>query len=130
MSKLNNHGLPLFLLLALLLFVPGCASQRTFSSPDDAAGSLVSALRSGDQEALQSILGSTESSLLSSGDPVADRYNINKFLEAYDEKHTLVPSQDGEVTVIVGASDWPLPIPIVDEDGKGKWRFDTAAGQQ
>ncbi len=41
--------------------------QQTFSSPDQAVGSLVDALRAGDQQQLRNILGSSESKLLSSG---------------------------------------------------------------
>jgi hypothetical protein len=44
------------------------------------------------------------------------------------QKHSIV-AQDSNTRVLrIGASDWELPIPIVNDGGK--WRFDTAAGRQ
>jgi Protein of unknown function (DUF2950) len=129
------------ILLALLLTSHGCAVQdatpvvavqRTFDSPDQAVSSLVDALRSGDQAQLREILGSTEVDLLSSGDEVADQNNVETFVTAYDEKHSIVPDGHDGMTLVIGAADWPMPIPIVkgagNEPGKETWRFDTAAG--
>jgi Protein of unknown function (DUF2950) len=116
-------------LLAILLFSSGCATQRTFSSPDQAVGSLVDALRAGDQQQLRAILGSSESTLLSSGDAVADQNNVDLFLAHYDEKHSLVPQENGAMSLVIGTNDWPMPIPIVKEAGKDAWRFDAAAGK-
>jgi hypothetical protein len=49
-----------------------------------------------------------------------------EFLRLYDEKHRLTPDGDDSMTLEVGATEWPLPIPVVKDD-KG-WHFDTAAG--
>ncbi len=117
------------MVLALLLLAPGCAVQRTFPTPDAAVGSLIDALRAGDQKQLKGIFGSSESGLLSSGDAVADQNNTELFLSKYDEKHGLVPADNGAMTLVIGTNDWPMPIPIVKDQNKDAWRFDTAAGQ-
>jgi hypothetical protein len=106
----------------------GCASQATFGSADQAVDSLVAAARAQDAGQLAKVLGPESDEILSSGDKVADKNLLDNFLKAYDEKHQLVAGKDGATTLLVGNSDWPMPIPIVQEDGK--WRFDTAAGKE
>ncbi len=105
----------------------GCASEpRTFATPDAAVDSLVGALRVNDEKALESILGPDTSKVLTSGDSVADANRRADFLRLYDEKHRLTPVEDESVTLEVGATDWPMPIPVV--KGDQGWYFDTAAG--
>ncbi|RZU41255.1 DUF2950 family protein [Edaphobacter modestus] len=65
---------------------------------------------------------------LSRPDSVADEAARDRFLAKYDAKHALVESGSHQFTLNVGADDWPLPIPLV--DNAGKWYFDGAAGQQ
>ena len=116
-------------LLALsLLMAQGCASQATFDSADQAADALVAAARTQDAGQLAKVLGPESDEIISSGDAVADKNLLDNFLKAYDEKHQLVAGKDGAMTLEVGNSDWPMPIPIVQEDGK--WRFDTEAGKE
>jgi hypothetical protein len=130
MGKLiSKKYLPPFLMLLLLLaFVPGCASQHTFASPDLAVTSLIDSLRTNNDKQLREILGPSADSLLFSGDKVADQNGTDKFLKAYDDKHELAPDGDDRVTLVVGNNDWPMPIPIVKDPQKNGWRFDTAAG--
>jgi hypothetical protein len=120
------------LLVALLALIQGCAStgQTTFASADDAVQSLITSLRANDKDKLHDILGTDGDKILSSGDEVADRQGIEKFLTAYDEKHQLTPSDDGGMTLVVGNKDWPLPIPVVKDEKTNKWSFDTAAGKE
>lgn len=117
--------------MSALLGAGGCAGtpQRTFNSPEAAAEGIVSALRADDQASLKEILGPGSDDLVSSGDPVADQHRRGKFIEKYEQKHALVPGEDGIVTLQVGADDWPLPLPIVRDEATGKWRFDTDAGR-
>jgi len=110
----------------ILLLVPGCATQTTFDSADKAVDSLVAAVRAQDTGQLKNVLGPEADEIISSGDPVADKNTQDDFLKAYDEKHHLVAGAEGSMTLVVGKSDWPLPIPLVQEGGK--WRFDTDAG--
>ncbi len=116
-------------LLALsLLMAQGCATQATFDSANQAVDALVVAARTQDAGQLAKVLGTESDEIISSGDAVADKNLLDNFLKAYGEKHQLVAGKDGAMTLEVGNSDWPMPIPIVQEDGK--WRFDTAAGKE
>lgn len=115
-------------LTLVLLLISGCATQATFTSPDNAVASLVAAAHAGDTGQLKNVLGSQADEVLSSGDDVADKNGRESFLKAYDQKHQLVAGDEGSITLVVGNSDWPLPIPIV-RDGD-KWRFDTDAGKE
>lgn len=107
----------------------GCASaDRTeFASPMQATDSFVTALRNNDEKALRAMLGPDAESVLHSGDRVADRDNKIEFINAYDRKHAFVRAADDEVTLTVGESRWPMPIPIVEDDGK--WTFATEDGK-
>ena len=78
---------------------------------------------------MHQILGPSADDLLFSGDAVEDQVQVQKFLTAYDEKHTLTPLSDGEMSLSIGADDWPLPIPLVQEEKSQKWMFDTQAGK-
>jgi Protein of unknown function (DUF2950) len=118
---------PLLLLAAASLL--GCSSApkaTTYDSAGAAVESLIAALRSGDTKQLASALGPGGGEIVSSGDEVADRQHIERFLRAYDVKHALAPSDDG-MTLTVGEKDWPFPVPLVEEGGR--WRFDGEAGR-
>jgi len=113
-------------LALVVLLAQGCASQSTFDSADTAVDVLVAAVRAQDVDQVRHVLGPQCEEIRSSGDKVADKNLRDTFLKAYDEKHEIVPGADGSMALVVGKSDWPMPIPIV-QDG-GRWRFDTAAG--
>ena len=104
------------------------AGQKTFASSKDAVAGFIQAVRSSDSTALQSILGAGSEAIISSGDSVADKSARDTFLAKYDAKHSLVSSEPNQMTLDVGADDWPLPIPLVNNGGK--WYFDGAAGKQ
>jgi hypothetical protein len=116
-----------------VLHLAGCSTPpATFETPQAAVDSLVAALRANDQEQLKRVLGSDSDEVLYSGDEVADANGRADFLRQYDQKHELMsdagatPPNNDVMTLEVGANDWPLPIPLVN-DGSG-WYFDTAAG--
>jgi hypothetical protein len=129
-SRFSSFGY-LFLvpLIPLIALAQGCATQRQFDSPDQAVQSLIQGLRANDSDQLKQDLGGAADDILSSGDDVADADGRATFLKAYDEKHNLVGGADGGMTLVVGKSEWPLPIPVVKDPEKGKWYFDTAAGK-
>jgi Protein of unknown function (DUF2950) len=108
---------------ALAQAAPG---QTTFASASAAAAALVAACKSGDQDELLKILGPEGKDLISSGDPVADKKSQEGFAKNYAVKHRLTSEAQGFETLIVGANDWPMPIPIV-RDGE-RWYFDSARG--
>jgi hypothetical protein len=106
------------------------STQRDFASPDEAAQALVQAVKAQDRQATLTVLGKDAATWLSSGDPVADRAAIERFVAAYDAKHRLVQNEDkdgAKATLLLGPDDFPFAFPIV---RKGeRWRFDTDAGK-
>jgi hypothetical protein len=110
-------------------WTPGAwaAATRTFETPEQAVESLIAAVRKGDNKAILAILGPQAKSLVSSGDPVADRALGERFVRAYDASHSL-KAGGGKIVLITGEDDFPFAIPVV-PDGP-RWRFDTAAGKE
>ena len=101
-------------------------AARSFASPQQAVDALVSALRGGDEPALEGILGPDGEAILHSGDRADDMVRQKKFLAAYDAHAELVPKDANHVTIEVGNDKWPLPIPVVRVGGG--WQFDAKAG--
>jgi Protein of unknown function (DUF2950) len=123
--------LELFLGIALIISAaeasePG--SQEAFDSPAAATVALVTACRNGDMNKLAVILGSDAQSILSSGDPVADKNARTNFVAKYEEMHRLGYDNQKRVILYIGADNWPMPIPLINTS-KG-WIFDTAAGKE
>lgn len=115
---------------AAAIALAGCATttkQRSFTSPQQAVDVTIAAVRSDDTKSLDAIFGPQNKDLFASGDPVADSDRRQRFLQAYDEKHGLVPDKGGMVLVI-GPQDWPYPIPLVKKDHS--WVFDVAQGRE
>jgi hypothetical protein len=115
-----------------LLAVAACnkgGQQQHFSSPDEAASALIQAAEKFDQPTLLKILGPDGKSLVMSKDTVQDRKRAIDFVAEYQAQHRIELDSTGDVaTLTVGATDWPLPIPIV-KDGSD-WRFDSKAGAE
>jgi hypothetical protein len=101
--------------------------QRTFASPEDAGRALFAAMQAQDEQAPLSILGPTGKDVLSSGVPQEDLDARVGFVVKYQEMHRFVAEANGTVTLVVGAENWPFPIPLV--NNHGKWFFDTVAGK-
>jgi hypothetical protein len=122
-----------FVLLALSLAsssVPMFAQQpgqQTFRSVEDAGRALFTAMRSPDDRALMGILGPAGNDIVSSGDPIEDLDARTGFTVKYQEMHRFVTEPNGTVTLVVGAENWPLPIPLVNKIGA--WYFDTQAAK-
>ncbi|HEY2994544.1 MAG TPA: DUF2950 domain-containing protein [Methylomirabilota bacterium] len=106
---------------------PTVIPAKRFVSAEDATEALVTALRAGDTKTVVGVLGSSARTLISSGDAVSDRQTREKFLQAYDAAHRLIPY--GSRTVLeVGSDNWPFPIPIVKTRDE-RWYFDTRQGR-
>ena len=101
--------------------------QRTFASVEDASRTFFAAMEAQDEEAQLSILGPAGKDVLSSGDPQEDLDARVGFVVKYQEMHRFVTETNGTVTLVVGAENWPFPIPLVKSNGS--WYFDTAAGR-
>jgi hypothetical protein len=94
-------------------------AQPGFSSPTTPVAAMVGAMRPALPGALATIVGPGSQAWLLSGDEVADRAAMAKFVAAYDERHAIRLSGENRATVNVGADDWPLPIPLVRSGGSG-----------
>jgi hypothetical protein len=105
-------------------------TQRTFATPRAAADALADAATRFDVPDLLEILGPDGTDLVVTGDPVLDKTQASNFATAAKEKLAVETDKANpkKATVVVGKDDWPLPIPLVEQDGK--WRFDSAAGRR
>jgi hypothetical protein len=120
----------LSLLITILFFAThsraAAAVEKTFSTPEDAASALVQAVKANDRSATLAVLGNA-SDWISSGDAVADRAMGDRFVAAYEAKHSVVVNGNS-ATLVIGNDDYPFAFPIVKSDDR--WRFDTAAGKE
>jgi hypothetical protein len=103
------------------------AGQTTFPSAEEASRALFVAVQGDDQQALVEILGPAGKEIISSGDAVEDANSRHQFVQKYQEMHRLAKEPDGTTTLYIGAENWPLPIPLVNQGGA--WHFDTEAGK-
>jgi hypothetical protein len=88
----------------------------------------VTALRDQREADLRAILGPEGDRVIDSGDRYDDRELHQRFVALYDEKHTIDQKSLGRAELDVGPNDWPMPIPLVENNGR--WTFDTKAGAQ
>jgi Protein of unknown function (DUF2950) len=101
--------------------------QRTFTSAEDAGREFFIAMESQDLQAPLRILGPAGKDVLSSGDSIEDSDARVGFVTKYEEMHRLVTEPDGKVTLVIGAENWPFPIPLV--NNHGSWYFDMSEGK-
>lgn len=102
--------------------------QQSFPSAEDAVAAFVAALRDNREADLRTILGPEADRVIDSGDRYADRELRKQFVALYDEKHSIDQKTPGHAELDVGPNDWPLPIPLVESNGR--WTFDTKTGAQ
>jgi Protein of unknown function (DUF2950) len=122
------------MLLALMVLFAGCnktakPSFTAFSSPDEAGNGLLDAAKAGDQNALLAIFGPDSKDTISSGDAVQDKATVGAFVSGYEEMHRWRKMPDGSQILLIGAQNFPFPIPLKKNDS-GQWFFDTAAGKE
>ena len=104
------------------------AEQRHFETPDAAGTALLDAAKAKKLAGLVAIFGPGSEDILTSGDPVGEETTRQRFIAAYEAKHTWTEAPGDTQVLTVGELDWPLPIPLVHTE-KG-WRFDTARGRE
>src|SRR5579862_6458065 len=122
------------LLLTLVIPIVSChktdkPSVKIFANPDDAGNAVIAAVKSGDQETLLTIFGPDSKDLISSGDPVQDKNTGTWFTDRYGVMHRWRKMPDGSQVMVVGADNFPFPIPLK-KNADGQWFFDTAAGRE
>jgi hypothetical protein len=126
-SKFNSAlALIIFLSLSAGIALAQEAGQKTFANAQDAGQALYEGAKSGDKTALEAVLGASSASVLSSGDEVQDRNNRDLFLQRYEQMHRWAKEINGNQTLIIGAENWPFPIPL--KSAGATWYFDTKAG--
>ena len=121
------------ILLAFMVLFVGCSktakpSFTAFASPDDAGNGLLSAAKTGNLDALLAIFGTDSKEIISTGDAVQDKATVAAFVTGYGEMHRWRKMPDGSQVLLIGAQNFPFPIPLR-QNGAGQWFFDTAAGK-
>jgi hypothetical protein len=121
-------------LLGILVLIVGCSksakpSYQVFASPDDAGSGLVTAAKSGDVNMVLAVFGPDSKDIILSGDPVQDKEIAGVFVHAYDVMHRWRKMPDDSQILLVGADNFPFPIPLK-KNPAGQWYFDAAAGRE
>lgn len=101
------------------------SDQPTYLSAEGAAGALFHALFSGNERAVQKVLGG-DHELISCADAAADEQDRERFVQKYQQMHRLARQSDGTKILYIGAENWPFPVPLVASNGA--WRFDAHSG--
>jgi Protein of unknown function (DUF2950) len=117
---------PLTAVAILLVAGSALADQPRFADPQAALAALESALQAKDGAALVNLLGPENRDELIGGDPAQARQWLDELNVLVAQGAKLEPNEDGSMTVVLGRQDWPMPVPLIEED-QG-WRFDTEAG--
>src|SRR3954470_15492442 len=114
--------------LAAIGFV-SAASQKTFSTPEEAVEAVITAAADNDTAALMQLFGPAGKEIVQSGDADEDKKSRAHFAQLAREQNKVVkdPSNPNRVTVSIGKEEWPFPVPLVQENGQ--WRFDPAEGK-
>jgi hypothetical protein len=127
---IRSGAFVLFAVVSASSLVPMFAQQpgqQTFSAVEDAGRAMFAALQAPDDRALLGILGPAGNDIVSSGDPIEDLETRDTITAKYEEMHRFVKEPNGMMTLVVGAENWPLPIPLANKNGA--WYFDTQAGR-
>ena len=134
-SSTSKLGAALALALAGVCALPALAANppaapRAFDTPQQAAEALVKAAEAGDMAAVDAIFGAEGKGIVSSGDAVSDKNDLAKFAEHARQKMNVTFDVDDPkiAIVVVGNEDWPMPVPIVQKNGK--WRYDAKKGRE
>ena len=124
LESLRRAGLPA--IMALVLLSSASQAQQSHPTPEDAAAALAAAVKSGPSDILK-VLGEAADDIVSSGDEIADADTRQRFTSMYDTKHSIKAEGNKKAMLILGADDFPFPIPLV--NSKSGWEFDTDQGR-
>jgi hypothetical protein len=103
------------------------AGPATYPTAEAAGQALFTASQSGSEAALLQVLGPDAAEIISTGDRDDDAAARSNFAAKYQEMHRFKKMTDGSLQLVVGAENWPLPIPLKSKDGA--WYFDVPAGK-
>ena len=114
-------------IVAMTLLTSASQAQQPYPSPEEAVAALAAAVKTGTSSAILKVLGNNAEDIVESGDDVADAETRQRFLSAYDARHSIKAEGNKKATLILGADDFPFPLPLV--NNKNGWEFDAAAGR-
>jgi len=120
-----------WLLLSPLLALPLAsiaADQQMFDTPEAAVNAVIAALKANDEAALVSIFGEQHKNLVVTGDPANDATVHADAAAQLASFHALEERGNGRRILLMGPQAWPVPIPLVRQDGA--WRFATEEGAE
>jgi hypothetical protein len=109
---------------------PSRSPARTFDSPKEAVAALLDAAEKFDTSGLEAIFGSDGHDIIHTGEPARDKKLAEDFVaKAHEKQEIEIDSKHPDrAELIVGADDWPFPVPLVKRSGQ--WFFDSKAGLQ
>jgi hypothetical protein len=100
--------------------------QTRFATPQDAMRALADAAKANDLHRQAAIFSPEPYQQMLSGDKVEDAEEQREFAARLEKSAKLEKVSDSKYILLIGADDWPFPIPIVKEESQ--WRFDSQAG--
>ncbi len=101
--------------------------QRSFSTPNEAADAFKNALLKDDVDALLGIFGQDHRDLIIGADAAVSRVQRQRAVTLVRQSLSVEREGADRALLVLGKQAWPLPVPLVQRDGK--WVFDTAAGE-
>jgi hypothetical protein len=122
--RLASAGVVAIMALALMSSVS--RAQQSFPSPEAAAAALATAVKGGASDILK-VLGKAADDIVASGDATADADTRQRFTSMYDAGHSIKTEGNKKAMLMLGADDFPFPIPLVNT--KTGWEFDTDEGR-
>ena len=127
-QKLRLLLIFLFVILLQSSLASALSKQLTFATPEEAVRALSDAAASENLKALTNIFGEDFIKTISSGDPTADKMQLQQLSQRIAEKQDLTSSGPTTRLLEVGADKWPFPAPLVQKDGK--WAFNSVIGAE
>src|SRR5579864_5845214 len=106
------------------------AAPKAFDTPQQAAEALINAAGAYDVQELMAIFGPDGKDFVASADPVEDKNNAAAFAAEAQAKNSISidPAKPNRALIIVGAEEWPMPVPLIKRNGK--WYFEAKSGRQ
>ena len=114
------------LLLVAFPLVTVAAEQKTFATPEEAVDALIAALKADDDATMVAIFGEQHKTLVVTPDRAANSATRAEVLARLQAFHNLEETAADRRTLFIGDEAWPVPIPLVRNDGR--WRFATEQG--
>jgi hypothetical protein len=116
------------------MLVIGCkktpqVSYKVFATPEVAGDALLQAGKSGDPNQVLAVFGPESKAILFTGEAAEDNSAVKGFVERYEQMHRWRKMPDGSMVLIIGADNFPFPIPLR-KAAEGQWFFDAGAGEE